>query len=314
MKSLLLLVTALLVYRSISFGQIKLQEGFETSDATHLPAGWSKWNQAAFPIDPLGEWFVQDTARYVPGVDSTARRSVAHASLKAAQVSWYAGIDTNTNAYGEADTWLVSKRIRNIGANDSLIFWAIGGNGGTAGTYYRDTLEVWMDTQDSLPVNITYQLSLLTWDNTNSRYGVFKRYAFPLGLAVGQDLFVAFRYHTNVSIDGYAVFVDDVLVKGPLTSVAQERELSKPVQPKHNNRMVSSFEISYWNYDLQHDWSGNCDSRRFGNGTRHLQDNVGCIALSERRVCVSNTGWNRNSNAQNGFFTLSKRHQSFVRA
>ena len=225
MKSLLLIVTALLAYTSLSFGQIKLQEGFETSDETHLPAGWSKWNQAAFPIDPLGEWFVQDTARYVPGIDSTARRSVAHASLKAAQVSWYSGIDTNTNAYGEADTWLVTKRIRNIEANDSLIFWAIGGNGGTTGTYYFDTLEVWMDTQDSLPVNITYQLSLLTWNNTNSRYGVFKRYAFPLGLAAGQDLFVGFRYLTNVSIDGYAVFLDDVLVKGPLTSVAQEKEL-----------------------------------------------------------------------------------------
>ncbi len=217
MKKLILVVVTALGMASLSQGQIKLQENFETSDSAHLPAGWSKWNQAPFPIDPESHWLVQDTGRAVPGI-ATSRLSAAHQSLKAARVSWVAGSDTNTGGNGEADAWLVTKRIRNIQANDSLIFWAIGGNGGTSGTYYRDTLEIWIDTQDSLPASITFQLATITWQNTDL-YGTFKRYAFPVGVAAGQDLFVGFRYHTNVTIDGFVVYLDDVLVKGPLTGV-----------------------------------------------------------------------------------------------
>ncbi len=217
MKILVLIVISLLTVVPVCIGQIKLQEGFETADSVNLPAGWSKWNQAPFTIDPESHWLVQDTGRQVIGI-ATTRLSTAHQSLKAARVSWVSGSDTNTGANGQADAWLVTKRIRNIQANDSLVFWAIGGNGGTTGTYYPDTLEIWIDTQDSLPANITFQLATITWQNSDL-YGRFKRYAFPVGVAAGNDLFVGFRYHTNVTIDGFVVYLDDVLVKGPLTSV-----------------------------------------------------------------------------------------------
>jgi hypothetical protein len=232
MKNLVLFVVAAFGLVSLSPGQIKLQENFETSDSTHLPTGWSKWNQAPFMIDPESHWLVQDTGRAVTGI-STTRLSCARQSLKAARVSWVSGSDTNTGGSGQADAWLVTKRIRNIGANDSLIFWAIGGNGGTTGTYYRDTMEVWIDTQDSLPANITFKLATITWQSTDL-YGTFKRYAFPVGVAAGNDLFVAFRYFTNVTVDGFVVYLDDVLVKGPLTAVTATGELPTEVSLSQN--------------------------------------------------------------------------------
>lgn len=233
MKISVLVVVSLFSVIPLCLGQIKLQEGFETADSAHLPAGWSKWNQAPFPIDPSGEWLVSDTGRVVGGIDTSniRRVSVAHSGIKAAHVSWWAGIDTVTGSPGQADTWLVTKRIRNIQANDSLVFWAIGGNGG--GTYYYDTLEVWIDTQDSLPANITSWLATVTWNNSDL-YGTFKRYAFPVGVAAGNDLFVGFRYNTNVTVDGFVVYLDDVLVKGPLTAVTATGGLPTEVSLSQN--------------------------------------------------------------------------------
>ncbi len=228
----LILVVAVLGIISFSQAQIKLQENFETSDSAHLPAGWSKWNRAPFPIDPESHWLVQDTGRAIIGIN-TMRLTTARQSLKAARVSWVSGSDTNSGANGQADAWLVTKRIRNIAANDSLVFWAIGGNGGTTGTYYRDTLEIWIDTQDSLPANITLRLAMITWQ-ASDLYGTFKRYAFPVGIAAGNDLFVGFRYYTNVTIDGYVVYLDDVLVKGPLTGVTTTGGLPTEISLSQN--------------------------------------------------------------------------------
>lgn len=232
MKNLILVVICLLAAVPLCVGQIKLQEGFESADSANLPTGWSKWNQAPFTIDPESHWLVQDTGRAIIGIN-TMRRTTARQSLKAARVSWVSGSDTNSGANGQADSWLVTKRIRNIAANDSLVFWAIGGNGGTTGTYYRDTLEIWIDTQDSLPANITLRLAMITWQ-ASDLYGTFKRYAFPLGIAAGNDLFVGFRYYTNVTIDGYVVYLDDVLVKGPLTAVTNTGGLPTEVSLSQN--------------------------------------------------------------------------------
>ena len=225
MRRLFSVAVTICLLTTIAQAQRKLQEGFETSDSAHLPIGWTKWNEAPFPIDPAGHWLVQDTGRYVPGIDTvTVRRfSVARSGRKAVRVSWYAGIDTNTNAYGQADAWLITRRINNIAANDTLKFWAIGGNGGTTGTYYPDTLEIWLGDQDSLPLSQTLMLGLITWRNGTSTYGVFRQYKYSLGDAAGLNIFISFRYHTNVAADGFAVFLDDVEVSGPLTDVERSR-------------------------------------------------------------------------------------------
>jgi hypothetical protein len=220
MKPLLSILFLLAYLVLTTNAQIRLQEDFETSDSTRLPTGWSKWNQALFPINPRSQWLVSDTGRSIPGIDSTVRLSRARSGRKAARVSWVVGVNDSNNQNGVADAWLVTRRIRNIGANDSLVFWATGGNGGTTGQYFPDTLKILIDVQDSLPANIGFEIALLTWRNTDL-YGVFRRYAYHVGAAAGQDLFVAFRYNMDVAVDGFVVHLDDVLVKGPATDVRQ---------------------------------------------------------------------------------------------
>jgi hypothetical protein len=200
-------------------GQVHLQEDFETSDSTRLPIGWSKWNQTSFPIYADSHWLVSDTGREIRGIE-LPRLSRSRSGMRAVRVSWLAGYDTATSTSLIADAWLVTRRIRNIGANDSLVFWATGGNGGTTGQYFPDTLKILIDVQDSLPANIGFEIALLTWRNTDL-YGVFRRYAYHVGAAAGQDLFVAFRYNMDVAVDGFVVHLDDVLVKGPATDVRQ---------------------------------------------------------------------------------------------
>jgi len=218
MRTLFSVAVAIVFLTTISQAQRKLQEGFETTDTTSLPTGWTKWNAAPFPIDPESHWLVKDTNGTIPGIN-TARRTVARTGGRAARVSWVAGVDTNTNANGVADAWLITRRINNIAVNDTLKFWAIGGNGGTTGTYYPDTLEIWIGDQDSLPISQTLMLDLITWRNGTSTYGVFRQYKYSLRDAAGLSIFISFRYHMDVSIDGYVVFLDDVEVSGPLTDV-----------------------------------------------------------------------------------------------
>lgn len=212
--------------------QVRLQEDFETSDSTRLPTGWSKWNEAGFPIDPNSHWLVADTGRAIPGIN-TIRLTRARSGFKAARVSWVAGVDTVSGALRVADAWLVTRRIRNVGANDSLVFWATGGNGGTTGTYFPDTIKILIDVQDSLPPNIGFQIALITWRN-DTPYGVFRRYAYHVGAAAGQDLFVAFRYNMDVAVDGFVVHLDDVLVKGPATDVRQNPGLPNELSLAQN--------------------------------------------------------------------------------
>lgn len=233
MRQSLLLTLLFVAASSLAVGQIKLNEGFESADSANLPTGWSKWNRAPFTIEPESHWLVQDTGREIIGIN-VARLTVARSGGKSVRVSWVAGSDSASGALGTSDAWLVTRRIPNIEANDSLVFWAIGGNGGTTGTYYYDSLQVWIDTQDSLPVNITFPLDTITWDNTNSVYGVFKRYAYHVGIAAGNDLFVGFRYNQSVLVDGYVVFVDDVMIKGPLTSVSSRTGLPTELSLEQN--------------------------------------------------------------------------------
>lgn len=232
MRQLIQVLCAITLVSSLAHSQIRLQEDFETSDSTRLPTGWSKWNQAPFPIDPNSHWLVSDTGRAIPGIN-TVRLSRARSGFKAARVSWVAGVDTTNNQNLVADAWLVTRRISGIGPNDSLVFWATGGNGGTTGQYYPDTLKVLIDVQDSLPPNIGFEIALITWRSTDL-YGVFRRYAYHVGAAAGQDLFVAFRYNMDVAVDGFVVHLDDVLVKGPATDVRRETGLPSEVSLRQN--------------------------------------------------------------------------------
>ena len=207
LRLLLVLISAL--FGAVVHGQtIKLSEGFETSDSLNLPAGWTKWS-VSFPVDTFDNWTVRDTGLALPGL-STAK-SKAHSGTKAVGVSWWTSLDTGGVA-GIADAWLITKKIPNIVAGDSMKFWATGGT-----TSYADSLQIWFGVEDSLPVNQILHVTTLRWP-VGSTYGLFSKYAIDLSIAQGFDLRVGFRFTGDFSVDGFFVHLDDITVEGP-TSV-----------------------------------------------------------------------------------------------
>jgi hypothetical protein len=209
-KSLPFVVLLAFFFSSEATAQaIKLQEGFETSDTLHLPTGWTRWVMGTgVPADSLfSNWTVRDTGLSVTGLATAT--SKAHNGLKAVGVSW------NVGGSSISDAWLITKRVRNVQAGDSLRFWATGGT-----TNYGDSLQVWISGQDSLPATQETYLRTLYWP-TGSTYGLFQRYAIDISLAAGFDVWIGFRYYGDFSTSfGFFVQLDDISVGG-VTSVEQ---------------------------------------------------------------------------------------------
>lgn len=202
----------------VSFAQIKLQEGFETTDTIPgaVPNGWSIWNNASFEIDPTNSnWMVRDSGRSMPGLQAPTTTK-SHSGTKAMGVSWYAAIDTNSGAYGVSDVWLVTKRV-NITTGDSLRIFVSGGS-----TNYSDSMQVWVSILDSTPSNFLifpqYRLGSIYFPH-GSPYGQFIRKAYSLNMVAGQTAWIGFRYYNDASFDGFAVYVDDVMIGNPSVGV-----------------------------------------------------------------------------------------------
>ena len=226
MKKILytLVVTLLLVagFSEVSLSQVKLQEGFETTDTIPgaVPPGWSVWNNAIFPIEPTGNWMARDSGRSMPGLSNGLSKS--HSGKRSMGATWYAGIDTNTGTYGTTDAWLVTKRISGVTASDSLRFFMSGGSAS-----YWDSVQVWVGFLDSMPTTFllfeSNKLGTIKFPGTSgggSVYGQFIRKAYGLGLAAGfPEIWIGFRYFTNTSVDGFAVYLDDVMVGSPNVGV-----------------------------------------------------------------------------------------------
>lgn len=202
----LFVLTPLLLGPETHAQAIKLSEGFETSDSLHLPTGWTRWQVSGVPADSLySNWTVRDTGRSITGLASAT--SKAHSGIKAVGVSW------NVGNSGIADAWLITKKIPNVAAGDSLKLWASGGS-----TTYGDSLQIWIGVQDSLPANQLVHIRTLYWPSP-SPYGVFSRYAVDLSIAAGFDVWVGFRdYGDLATVFGFFIHLDDITVEGP-TSV-----------------------------------------------------------------------------------------------
>ena len=76
MRKVLLMMCVALVVHSAGMAQYKLFEDFEAD--TTLPAGWSIWNEAPFPIDPTTQWTVRDTSYLDPLPGLADARAQAH--------------------------------------------------------------------------------------------------------------------------------------------------------------------------------------------------------------------------------------------
>jgi hypothetical protein len=208
MRKIFYLVILLLISSPFVYSQtIKLQEGFETADSLNLPEGWHVYNEGGYYTDPFWNWTVRDSGVSLPGLASAT--SVAHLSLKAVGVSWYVGNDTNGTAH-QPDAWLISKKISGITSGDVLKFWATGGN-----PNFLDSIQVCVSTLDSTPQTQIFPLATIIWP-AGSVYGQFTQYSYDLSAYAGGDLWVGFRYFTNISTDGFFVHVDDVSVINPI--------------------------------------------------------------------------------------------------
>lgn len=214
MKKLLpLLFVVLALFGSINVNA-QIIENFESSDST-LPAGWTRVNNASFPIgvDPDVNWTVRDSGSYAPGLASALTQS--HNSLRSVGVSWWASIDTTGGPGGIADCWLITPRFTPTNNNWKVIFWASGGS-----TTYSDSMQVWLSLVDSLPNSFGDYLGTVAWP-TGSTYGAWTQYSFdiPPGYA-GITLWAGFRYYMDCAIDGFFVYLDDVSIGDP-TSISQ---------------------------------------------------------------------------------------------
>jgi hypothetical protein len=185
-----------------------MDEGFETSDSSNIPAGWSVWNNASFPIDPTSNWLVRTVGSCMPGISCTGRQARAHTGTKSIMATWYAGIDTATSTSGVSDAWLVTKRIRNVPSDALMQYYAIGGSSG-----YLDSMQVWVSTVDSMPTHFNHYVETVAWPPSGSN-GTFTDYYVDLSPYAGQTVWVGFRYYTNCTVDGFLVSIDDVKITG----------------------------------------------------------------------------------------------------
>jgi hypothetical protein len=202
----------MLLFTTVAISQIKIQEGFETSDSNNLPTGWSKCYGSTFPVnyDPYSNWTVRDSGLWMPGLSTALTK--AHSGIKSCGVSWWTGVDTN-NAYHISDAWLVTKKIENIQTTDVLKFWACGGT-----PTWVDSMQVWVNFIDSLPSNFTNKISSIVW--VGATYGNFTLYTYSLAGYAGLPIYIGFRYNTDCINQGFAVYLDDVFVGNP-NSISQ---------------------------------------------------------------------------------------------
>jgi hypothetical protein len=223
MRKLILFLFLFIVSVTITKAQ-NWTEGFETSDSLTLPAGWTKWNVAGFPIDPASHWTVRDTGVGLPGLASATSKS--HSGRKAVGVSWVSGVDTNTANLDTSDVWLVTKRIRVWNSSAIMTYWSAVGTAN-----FLDSLQIWVSTVDSTPASFTHYIETLSG---NGPYGQFSQNVVPIGDYVGQTIWVGFRYYMDVDIDGFFVHLDDVQVTGNIGITPISTEIPKKFELKQN--------------------------------------------------------------------------------
>jgi len=225
MKKLLLM----LFFVIFAVGSVNSQnwtESFEGLDSLSLPEGWSRYNAAPFPIDPMTNWTVRDSGSSVPGLATATVKS--YDGLKSIGVSWWSTIDTlGVDTSGISDAWLVSKRIHVWDGNAYMSYWLALGS-----PTYLDSVQIWVSTTDSTPSSFTHHIETISNRGT---YGVFNQNFVPFTDFAGQDIWVGFRYNMDAAFDGYFAQLDHIEVENPVIGIQQiSNEIPRQFQLKQN--------------------------------------------------------------------------------
>jgi len=240
MKKIFLILFIALLTSGTLYSQ-NWTEGFEGLDSLSLPEGWSKYNAAPFPIDPMTNWTVRDSGSSLPGLSTSL--SVSHSGSKSIGVSWWSSVDTTANPSTIADAWLVTKRIHVWSAGAYLSFWNTLGGGSLP---YLDSVQIWVSTTDSLPSSFNNYI-LTLWDR--GPYGEFNQEFIPLDDYIGQTIWIGFRYHTDCTTDGYFAQMDDFELLNPvigITPISTETPRSYSLKQNYPNPFnpVTNIEFS----------------------------------------------------------------------
>lgn len=203
------LLTALFLFiiTSVSFSQYKLAETFESTSPGSLPAGWTRYNRAAFNIYSASNWTVRDSGSTVFRVDPDFKTK-SRSGKRSIAVSWYSSVDsTGNNIVHISDAWLFTPRFATN--NDSISFYATGG-----AQAYTDSIQIWVNTTTNNPEGTRVKIGSIVWPN-GSVYGKFQRYKYSLSQFSGQTIAIGFRYYMNLQdANGLLVQLDDIYVGG----------------------------------------------------------------------------------------------------
>src|SRR5690349_6380341 len=105
----IILITVIVISSLTHVNSQNMFEGFEGLDSLSLPAGWSVYNNASFPIPDFTNWTVRSPGASLPGLSTSL--SVVRTGNKAIGIIWWTSQDTNGVATPISDAWLVTKKI-----------------------------------------------------------------------------------------------------------------------------------------------------------------------------------------------------------
>jgi len=204
MKKLILSILFLLFLSPFILSQrIIFQSDFEnvSLNSDSLPAGWSRFDEDGnYP--PI-KWAIRDTSVHF-GNGNTRPRAIGRKSL---EIPWYAGMGGNNinDDYVFTDSFTVR-------TGDSLIFSMLIGSD-TTFQPYLDSMEVGYGIINE-PAIYTKIIKYKSNDSAgiplnNNDWTVHK---INLSFLNGQRIYLCFRYHMDISVDGLWCNIDNVFI------------------------------------------------------------------------------------------------------
>ena len=185
--------------------RIIFQSDFEniTLNSDSLPANWVR-----FDVDhnnPSIKWAVRDTSVNFGG----NTRPKAHNSAKSLEIPWYAGSGGNNIN----DDWVFTDSFT-VQQGDSLIFWMLIGSD-TTFSAYLDSMQVWIAILNQ-PGGAVIKLATIISNRdslghalNNNEWTIHK---FSLNSVIGYQIYLAFRYYMDISLDGLWCNIDDIFI------------------------------------------------------------------------------------------------------
>jgi hypothetical protein len=197
----------LLVFNINSNAQrVLIDEDFEDAGlgGDSLPTDWFQ-----IDMDNSGQpgvvWAVRDTGTTYPGANPEVVVAKAHDGARSLTIAWTAGNPV-------ADDWAITIPL-NILQGDSLIFWMLLGS--------IEGISPYLDTMQVHVLNgpdPAFSIQKLATIKSNDSAGVplsnneWTQHKFDLSAFAGQEIYLAFRYFMNTSLDGLWCNIDDVFV------------------------------------------------------------------------------------------------------